>query len=534
MKINNIKEKINLYQRKLKKLEETSNPNYLDDYKKEKFQRKLKYYEGLLYIYQNEEPYYIKKQIALLKERIKREEILYGNLVHTIFMVCLPIAVYVFFNSFYNLVDSVMCASISAASVSDVAILGQIKNAINAFGSGLAGGGAVLVSRYYGAGKIKDAKHTAGNMLMISIIMSIMICILMIPLAPVICKFSGCTEDETSIYFSLQMFELAIIALNTIFIGLEKVKGNSKRILILNVLVLIIKLSLNAIFIYLIKVDTIVWIEVSSIVAQSALFFYGIKKIFSKKNALQIKPKYMKLKKLFVVPILKLSIPVFLGKFVMNVGKYIVNLMSNLMYSATTDGLIVGALSVSNNMCGLITSPTNAFEEGESTIVSQNLGNKNVDRTVKTFIRTSIIVMSISLIGFILVRFVFLDNLVNLFASTKLDDITEVEKSLKLVKYIKEVFIYDCLSIPTLGVTACVLGLLYGYGKTFLASILNFSRIGTRILSLLILYEIGIGYEAVGIAMGISNTIIMLLSIGCLIIFFSKFKYEKMNILNRI
>lgn len=534
MKIESINRKILLYQEKLNKINNKQEPNFLDEYNKSKVDRKLRYYQGLLYIYQNEEKEYIKKQIALLKERIKREEILYGNLVRTILMVCLPIAVYVFFNSFYNLVDSVMCASISASSVSDVAILAQIKNAINAFGSGLAGGGAVLVSRYYGAGKLKEAKNTAGNMLMISVIMSILICLIMIPIAPVICKFSGCTGDQTAMYFSLQMAELAIVAINTIFIGLEKVKGNSKRILLLNVLVLIIKLTLNAIFIYVIQVDSIVWIEVSSIIAQSTLFIYGIRKIFSKKNALQIKPKYMKLKKLFVVPILKLSIPVFLGKFVMNVGKYIVNLMSNIMYSSVTDGLIVGALSVSNNMCGLITSPTNAFEEGESTIVSQNIGNKNVDRTISTFIRTSIIVMTISIIGYILVRFVFLDNLVNLFVSTKITDPNELEKSQKLVKYIKEVFVYDSLSIPTLGVTACVLGLLYGYGKTFLASILNFSRIGTRILSLLILYNTGIGYEATGIAMGISNSIIMILSIVCLIIFFSKFKYEKMNILNRV
>ena len=177
MKIESINKKILLYQEKLNKINNKKEPNFLDEYNKSKVDRKLRYYQGLLYIYQNEEKEYIKKQIALLKERIKREEILYGNLVRTILMVCLPIAVYVFFNSFYNLVDSVMCASISASSVSDVAILAQIKNAINAFGAGLAGGGAVLVSRYYGAGKLKEAKNTAGNMLMISVIMSILICL---------------------------------------------------------------------------------------------------------------------------------------------------------------------------------------------------------------------------------------------------------------------------------------------------------------------------------------------------------------------
>ena len=142
--------------------------------------------------------------------------------------------------------------------------------------------------------------------------------------------------------------------------------------------------------------------------------------------------------------------------------------------------------------------------------------------------------MTISIIGYILVRFVFIDNLVNLFAATRLDDITEVEKSKLLVKYIKEVFVYDSLSIPALGVTACVLGLLYGYGKTFLSSILNFSRIATRIITLIILFYAGMDYTAVGVAMGISNCIIMLLSVTFLIIFLSNFKNESKLAIQKI
>ena len=507
---------------KISLLEEKDEKNYLDEYYLEKYQKQLDYYGKILDIYKNYAEEEQKKELILLKEARRRHEILHGNLFSTIIMVCLPIALYVFFNSFYSLLDSVMCATISAASVSDVAILAQIKNMVNAFGSGIAGGGAVLVARFYGAGRFDKAKAASGNCLAVSLITSVFICIVLIPLANLICRWVGCTGDDTGLYFSLQMFELAVIAINTIFIGLEKVKGNSKRILGLNLLVLAIKMTLNIVFIYLIEVDSIVWLEVSSIIAQCSLLAYALSTFFSEKNALQIRHGDIRPRKEYISPILKLSIPVFLGKFVMNCGKFVVNLLSNIFYGEATHGLIVGALAVSNNLSGLITSPANAFEEGEASIVSQNIGAKNYRRTVEVFTRTAIIVMTFSMIGFILVRFVFLDDLANLFAATRSDNPTETLEGQLLVQYIKEVYVYDCLSIPTLGVTSCVLGILYGYGKTFLSTILNFSRIATRIITLTALFYAGMDYTAVGVAMGVSNIIIMSLSIIFFVIFMLK------------
>lgn len=517
-----ILQRIGRLKAKISLLEEKDEKNYLDEYYLEKYQKQLDYYGKILDIYKNFAEEEQKKELILLKEARRRHEILHGNLFSTIIMVCFPIALYVFFNSFYSLLDSVMCATISAASVSDVAILAQIKNMVNAFGSGIAGGGAVLVARFYGAGRFDKAKAASGNCLAVSLITSAFICIVLIPLANLICRWAGCTGDDTGLYFSLQMFELAVIAINTIFIGLEKVKGNSKRILGLNLLVLAIKMTLNIVFIYLIEVDSIVWLEVSSIIAQCSLLAYALSTLFSDKNALQIRRDDIRPRKEYISPILRLSIPVFLGKFVMNCGKFVVNLLSNIFYGEATHGLIVGALAVSNNLSGLITSPANAFEEGEASIVSQNIGAKNYRRTVEVFTRTAIIVMTFSMIGFILVRFVFLDDLANLFAATRSDNPTETLEGQLLVQYIKEVYVYDCLSIPTLGVTSCVLGILYGYGKTFLSTILNFSRIATRIITLTALFYAGMDYTAVGVAMGVSNIIIMALSIIFFVIFMLK------------
>lgn len=511
---------------KIEKLNNKKEKNYLVQYKLKKYIDKLDYCNSLLqsFLTKSYEDACVDK--VILKEKKQREQILYGSITKTILMICLPLAIYALFNSFYNLIDAMMASKIKdaasasgAINVSNVAIISQVKSMISAFGAGIAGGGAVLVSRYYGAGKIKDAQKTASNMTFVSLITSIIIIVLLVPLASVILKIAQVPiiTADVVLYFRLILFELVLVSINSIFIGLEKIKGNSKKIFGLNIIVLIIKMVLNLTFVFGMKVDTIIYLEIATIVSQFSLFIYGVIIMLSKKNMLQISIKYMKPEAYYIVPILKLSLPIFLGKFVMSLGKTTVNAICGAYYSTATDGLITGALGVSNNLSGIVTNTTNVFEEGESTIVSQNIGNKNIKRTLQTFFKTLIMVAVISAIGFILVRFIFLDELVSLFNNSE-------DESNMMSVYIKDIFVYDSLSIPALGLASALLGLLYGYGKTFLSTILNFSRIGIRIITLIICHSAGMGHEAAGVSMGISNILIGILSLIFLLIFLLNLK----------
>ena len=469
---------------------------------------------------QNPESFRVEK--AITKEKKKRYKILYGNLFTTILMICIPLMVYQFFNSFYNLLDQIMAANIEQTAVSKIAVISQLKNSISAFGLGVAGGGAVLVARFYGAGNIDEARKASSNMLFISCVVSALILVLLIPLAYPILKIAQTPDinSNTIMYFVMCLIELVIVSINNIFIGLEKTKGNSKKILYLNIGVLLIKLILNSIFVYVIKVDNIAYLELSTIIGQSVLFIIGVSIMFSKKNLLKISIKNMIPKKVYILPIIKLSVPIFFGKFVMNLGKTVVNALCGSFYGTATDGLITGALGVSNNLSGLVTSPVSVYEEGQSSIISQNIGNKNLKRTIKTFKTTCFIVLFFVVVGFILVRFVFLDQLTQLFSITK----NKGTSDLSMTDLIKQIFVYDCLSIPALGISACTLGILYGYGKTFLSGILNGSRILIRILSLIILHSAGMNYQAAGVSMGISNLLIGLLSVLAFIIFYVDLK----------
>ena len=276
-----------------------------------------------------------------------------------------------------------------------------------------------------------------------------------------------------------------------------------------------VKLILNSIFIYGFHVTNLAWIEVASIVAQLVLFVIAMIKLFSKDNIFKISFKTLSLKWNYLKKILLLSLPLFLGKFVISLVKVTVNAMCKVYGSLT-----VGALGISNNMCGMITNPGTSMEDSESSIVSQNLGNKNMKRTLKIFGVCCAIMAIWSVLGFLSVRVFFEDQILNLF-NTK-------NTSPEFVQMIKDIFYYDCLSIPALAINSIILGLLYGYGQTFLATVNNVLRIFTRISVLWYLqtFHPEIGAEAAGISMGISNLIIAFSAIIFLTIFLIKTKIK--------
>lgn len=448
----------------------------------------------------------------------RREMILKGNLMKTILVICLPLALYQFFNSCYTLLDQIICAQISTTAQNAVSSISQIKNAISAFGAGLAAGGGVLVSRYYGAGNVRDARNASSNLFFLSILVSAILMLLLIPLAVPIMKLCQIADGSIAIgktYFRLQLLELSFVALNNVFIGLEKAKGNSKIILKLNLLVLAIKLAFTCMFIFGFNLKDIIYVELATILGQVTLTGIGLFYLFGRNNVIRLSLKMLLPKKKYVLPILKLSLPIFLGKFVMSMGKVAVNGICGKYWNSMTDGLIVGTLGVSNNICGLITSPTNSFEEGESSIVSQNLGNGNLKRAVRAFFKTLLVSTVISVAGYILMRFILINQLVELFTSA--DESSAVYKQM-----VKEIFVWDSLSIVALGINAAVLGLLYGFGKTGLSTVLNLSRIGSRIIVLILLHTANPDLSptfCAGLSMGISNITILLLSVVFLLIF---------------
>ena len=474
----------------------------------------------------------------------RRDKILNGNMWAVIISICAPLFIYNLFNSFYNLVDTLFANKISTDSVSSVAALGQVKSLLTAFGAGLAGGGGIIVARLFGAGNFDEARKNANAVFSITAVVALAIVVVCIPLAYPICNMSGISSQqarEATGYFTIQMLEVLVVALNNVFISLQKAKGNTKSIFYLNLLVMAVKLIFNVLFIFVFNVDKIIWIAVATLISQVVLFVILGSLVMHKNNIFRISFKEFTLNWQYVKPILKISIPIFVGKFVFSFGKVAVNsifgeqykniLLSQIdtsnpdlvLQAEASAGLVVGALAVSNNLNGIATSPINSLEEGESTIVSQNIGNRNLKRAVEAFFKTFIISTALGLVGYILIRFTFQSALIGLFKG----DYANQAQAEEFMMYVKQIHRLDSLSIPSLAINAAALGVLYGFGKTKLAAFINIARafifrIPVLLICLLCFPELGV--ECAGISMGISNICIALMSVICIIVFLIQIK----------
>ncbi|MBR2381768.1 MAG: MATE family efflux transporter [Clostridia bacterium] len=459
------------------------------------------------------------------KDLRRRERILNGNLWITIISICAPIFLYNLFNSFYAIIDAVVVSKINPTSVSAVASLSQIQHLLSSLGSGLAAGGGIIVARLFGAGKMDEARFRSNQTIGLSNIIIALLLVICIPFAVPIMRLSGVPDELISIgtsYFIVQIVTLAFMFYNSVFISMLKAKGNTKIMLWLNILTMVVKLALSFLFVWGMNMRDIVWVAVATLIGQAVMFAILLSMMLQKDNVFIIRMSELKLKWEESREILAMSLPIFLGKFIFSFGKVSINAMCK-----SYGPLVVGALGVSNNINGLVTNSLNSFEEGTSTIISQNLGAGKFGRAMKTFKYSFFMSTALGIAGYILVRFVCQDAIINLYNQNSLA--ADAEMFLALIKSIHR---YDSLSILALAVNSAVLGVLYGFGQTKITMVLNISRVFVfriPVLWYLQTFHKEIGAEAAGISMGVSNICIAIASLLCLGFFLLKLKKTETN-----
>ena len=457
------------------------------------------------------------------KDLKRREKILNGNLVYAIISICAPIFLYNLFNSFYSVIDAVVVARIDPTSVSAVAALSQIQHLLSSLGSGVAAGGGIIVARLFGAGNMDDARYHSNQIISLSSVIVAILLAVCLPLAVPIMRISGVSEELIAIgtsYFVVQIMTLAFVFYNSVFIAMQKAKGNTKASFWLNILAMIIKLGLSVLFIWGMNKTDIMWVAIATMIGQAVMFALLLYMMMRPDNVFVIRLSEFKLNGGVCKRIAAMSFPIFLGKFIFSFGKVSVNSMCK-----EYGPLVVGALGVSNNVNGLVTNPLNSFEEGASTIISQNLGAGNQKRALKTFNYSFIMSFGLGIIGYILIRFLLQDSIIGLYNQNRM-----AEGSEEFIALIKSIHRFDSLSILALSINSAVLGVLYGYGKTKMTMVLNISRVFVfriPILWYLQTFHKEIGAEATGLSMGISNICIAIASLVCLFVFLVKLKSQK-------
>lgn len=444
----------------------------------------------------------------------KRDAILNGNMLKTILVISLPIVFYNICNYLYGIYDMMIVQVAHIGDAADVVVLDQIKNMIQQLGGAIATGGGILIAKRIGEKNIVGARKSANTLFTLALIIAA-ITLLFIPFAVPFLKLLQ--TDQTTIdnalgYFDVQMANLFIMTLNVAFIAIEKSKGNTLRIFILNLGVIAIKIGLTTLFAFgPFEGVTITWLAVATMIAQLFMMVFMIMLSILPSNILRITPKSLNLNKENLLIIVKLSLPVFIGRFLFHFGKVYLNSIATVTYGK----MVVGALGISNTMAGLPTNIINSFEDGGSTVVSQNYGNGNGKRIMNFYVINMILVASISLIS-VIVLFILKENIAGFFAG---DD--EEYRTI-----IVAIFKWECLDVFFTGLSGASNAIFYGFGKTRITSVMSMVNLfGFRLPTLMILmYGVKMNYEACGIAMFVSNTLAGIITFSLCLAFMLKIK----------
>ena len=444
----------------------------------------------------------------------KRDMILNGNIYKTIFLIALPILFYNVCNYLYGIYDMMIVEVAHIGEAADVVVLDQIKNMIQTLGGAIATGGGILIAKKIGEKDIDGARKSANTLFTLASIIAILT-LLFIPLAVpflTLLQTDQTTIDNALGYFDVQMINLFIMTLNVVFIAIEKSRGNTFRIFILNIGVIVIKIGLTTLFAFgPFEGVTITWLAIATMIAQSFMMIFMIILSILPSNILRITPKSLNLNKEYLLAIIKLSLPVFIGRFLFHFGKVYLNSIATVTYGKT----VVGALGISNTMAGLPTNMINSFEDGGSTIVSQNYGSANGRRIKKFYIVNMIIVSSISLVS-VIILYLLKNNVAGFFAGNDLE----------YQKIIVEIFKWEILDVIFTGIAGASNAIFYGFGKTKITSLMSMVNLfAFRLPTLMILmYIVNMNYEACGIAMFVSNTLAGIITFTLCLFFMIKLK----------
>lgn len=414
-----------------------------------------------------------------------------------LFKVSMPLALYQALNNLFKILDAMMASHISASAVSAVSCLSQITLMVTALGSGLAVGGSIKISEAYGKGDDDLVRRQVATVYAMAITVSLLVAAVLIPFAEPFLRLLKTPEDLISTglgYFRIEILALMVSFFNTVYIAIERSRGHAKKILVLNLCMIAVKLSLSAIFVYILQ-SGLIMIAFATLAGQCIILCYALFTMPKDEGAFRFSFQAISMTPKITLPVLNLAYPVSAEKVLFAAGKVIVNSMSG-MYGALT----VGALGISNNIGSLTTSFQLGFTDGTAPLISQNRGAGKYRRTLQFFWNLLAIDIAIGVVGLALINWA-LPWLASFFAQSRNNLDPEFRDM------IISIHRWEMLGYITLGLNYSVTALLLGYGYTKLTMILNVARVFVfRVPVMWALQQFTtLGPEAAGVTMMVSN-----------------------------
>lgn len=424
----------------------------------------------------------------------KRNMILNGNLIQAILMLAIPVMINSFIQSMYNLTDTFWLGKIGTESQAAITLVSPIQNILINFGNGITTAGAILISQYLGAKEDKQANIMANHVFVCSILFSFVCAATCWLATPGIVGWLGAEGNIFSYgisYLRIVVLDLPLLFMINIYTAVKQSQGDTVKPLLLNLLGVSVNIILDPLFL-LVFGWGISGAALATLLAKIPSAVLALFILTRKGQLIRIDLKGFHFEKRKVLSILKIGLPTAIGGSTMQFGFLLMTKNVNAYgITATT------AYGIGNKINSIITMPANGIGSAISTIVGQNFGAGNIERTDKAYhIALRIGAVFLFVCGMILSRPFIAEPIVRFF--------TTDEAVVPLATDFLSIMAMCCWTNAFYNVTQ---GLFQGSGHTMITMTVDATRIWVfRFLTLWVCSTLlHMGVESVWYAVVVSN-----------------------------
>lgn len=429
------------------------------------------------------------------KEVNKNIKIITGEPKKAIRKLALPMILSMFLIMVYNLADSIWVSGLGADALAAIGFITPLFMIIVGLGNGIGAGANSLIARAIGAEKKDVANNAALHSIIVTVILSIVIPIIALPLMPNIITLMGgaSTMGYALSYANVTFGLMGVFLVSTTLTAILRSEGDVNRATIAIAITAIINIVLDPIFIYTLNMGIAgaAWATILSALISCIVIAYWI--WVKKDTYMDLEFHFFKANKFVLKEILKVAIPSTVEQLVISGLVMFINAML-VMVSSTTQ---VAIYTASMRIIQMSMIPLMGLGTALLTVVGAAYGARNYEKMNVSFSYTVKIGFIVSIVLGIII-YIFAPQLSLLFAYSAetaglASQITEVMRILTLF----------LIFVPFGMAGSCM---FQGVGRGTSALIITIIRslIGEIILAYLFGIVMGLGYMGVysGLVLG--------------------------------
>jgi putative MATE family efflux protein len=428
----------------------------------------------------------------------KRNLILQGSLYKVIITLALPIMLNNFIQTLFNLADAYYIGQLGYVEFAATAFVWPVNFLFISLGIGISIAGTSILSQHIGAAKYEEANKVSSQLIIISLIVSIVFSVVGYLISPLIVRIMGAAGDLAkfgAIYLQITFLDTPFMFFYFSFNSIMNSQGDTIKPMILSGICALLNIILDPIFIFTLNMG-VAGAAIATLISKAILAALGLYILMKYSTIIRPSIKDFKFDKEIIKQLIKVGIPSAIGQSGASLGFLVLNSFI-ISYGSVT----MAAFGMVNRITSLIMQPAMGIGAAMTAIVGQNLGNNQIARVKEAFRKSFLLTMYIAITGCLFM--IMLDKEIIHFFINEEDNVEIISQGVTYLQYI-------AYSMPLMGIFSIFQGVFQGSGHTKYSMAMEIGRLWFVRLPMILMFKYftDAGETGIWFAMSFSNLIV--------------------------